>query len=332
MRDLVVGTRGSALAMAQTELVCTALRARHPGLRIRIERITTTGDVRADVPLSTLGRGIFVSEIESALRERRIDFAVHSAKDLPSTLASELVLAAIPAREDARDVLVSRAGTLRQLPFGARVGTSSPRRACQLRALRPDLDLRDMRGNVDTRLRKLAAGEFDAIVLAAAGLNRLSRADVVTDWLSPAIMIPCVGQGALAIETRADDTELVSLLSGLDDPQTRARVLAERAFLAELGAGCLAAVAAHATIENDRLELLAMIGGADGKQHISRSSGSMRDAAGVGSRLARAMLRDGAARFLARTDGPLVNRRVIVTRPAEQSRELLALLRARGAD
>jgi hydroxymethylbilane synthase len=334
MRELVVGTRGSALALAQTQLVCAALRQLEPSLRIRVERITTTGDVRADVPLSALGRGIFVSEIEAALRDRCIDFAVHSAKDLPSTLSRDLILAAIPAREDPRDVLVSRSGTLRQLSPGARVGTSSPRRACQLRALRPDLDLRDMRGNVDTRLRKLAAGEYDAIVLAAAGLNRLGRADAATERLPPAIMIPCVGQGALAVEARADDAELVTLLAQLDHAPTRAQVDAERAFLAELGAGCLAAVAAHATIQGDRLELLAMIGDVDGRQQTSRSSGSLRDAAGVGSRLARAMLRDGAASFLARQAGgrPLENRRVIVTRPAAQSEEVLALLRARGAE
>ena len=333
MRELVVGTRGSALALTQTELVCAALRAVDPSLRIRVQRITTTGDARADVPLSVLGRGIFVSEIEAALRERRIDFAVHSAKDLPSTLGSDLALAAFPAREDARDVLVSRQGSLRDLPESARVGTSSPRRMSQLRAMRPDLDLRDMRGNVDTRLRKLMAGDYDAIVLAAAGLIRLGREDVITEWMPAATMIPCVGQGALAVEARADDVELLTLLSQLDDAQTRARVLAERAFLAELGAGCLAAVAAHAALDVDggRLMLRAMIGDTAGRREMSEAAGSTRNAAGVGSRLARAMLRNGAARFLSRSDGPLARRSVVVTRPAAQSQEIIALLEARGA-
>lgn len=333
MRELVVGTRGSTLALTQTESVCAALRAIEPGLRIRVERITTTGDARADVPLSVLGRGVFVSEIEAALRAKRIDFAVHSAKDLPSTLGGDLALAAFPAREDARDVLVSRHGTLRELPAGTRVGTSSPRRVSQLRALRPDLELRDMRGNVDTRLRKLMAGDYDAIVLAAAGLIRLGRADVVTEWLPAATIIPCVGQGALAVEARTDDAELLRLLSRLDDARTRASVLAERAFLAELGAGCLAAVAAHATldVDGDRLALRAMIGDTTGRRDIRASAGPTRDAAGIGTRLARAMLREGAARFLSRADGPLSNRRVVVTRPAAQSREVVALLEARGA-
>src|SRR5688572_13783806 len=172
-RTLVIGTRGSALALAQTGIVCDALRRLAPGLEIRVERIVTRGDANPKQSLATLGRGVFVAEIEHALRERRIDVAVHSAKDLPSTLASDFAIGAYLPRADARDVLVSRAGPLRLLPPGARIGTSSPRRMCQVRALRPDLDVREVRGNVDTRLRKLERGEFDALLLAAAGLVRL---------------------------------------------------------------------------------------------------------------------------------------------------------------
>lgn len=330
-RELVVGTRGSALALAQAAIVCGALRQLHPSLSIQVRRIITTGDARADVPLSELGRGVFVSEIESALRDGRIDLAVHSAKDLPSTLASELTLAAFLPRADARDVLVSRAGTLRDLPAGAHVGTSSPRRTCQLRALRPDLDLRDVRGNVDTRLRKLAAGEFHAIVLAAAGLIRLGREAEATEWLDVEDMIPCVGQGALAVEARANDELLLSMLRELDDPDTRARVTAERAFLAELGAGCRAAAAAHAIMDGSRLRISALIGAVDGRHMTATREGSARDAERLGSSVARELLRAGAAGFLANAGGALAGKRVAVTRAAEQSVELIALLRARGA-
>jgi hydroxymethylbilane synthase len=331
-RTLVVGTRGSALALVQTQIVCDALRNLDESITIRVERITTTGDVRGDVPLSQLGRGIFVSEIETALRERRIDFAVHSAKDLPSTLTGGVTLAAFLPRADARDVLVSRAGTLRELPHGARVGTSSPRRTCLLRSLRPDLDLRDMRGNVDTRLRKLARGEFDAIVLAAAGLIRLGREDAITEWLDVDTMIPCVGQGALAVEVRSEDADLARLLACLDDAETRAAVTAERAFLAELGAGCRAAVGAHACVDHDgRLRITAMIGATDGQRMAATRIGEVRRAAALGSAIARDLLRRGAATFMAVDESALAGRRVAVTRSPEQSVELMALLRARGA-
>ena len=330
--ELVVGTRGSALAVAQTELVCDALRAAHPGLSLRVERITTTGDIRADVPLSELGRGIFVTEIEAALRAGRIDVAVHSAKDLPSTMPADLVLAAIVERADPRDVLVSRAGSLKELPSGARVGTSSPRRACQLRAMRPDIQTLDVRGNVDTRLRKLAAGEFDALVLAAAGLIRLGRIAEATEWLEPEVMVPSVGQGALAIEAREGDARVVALLAALDHAPTRAAVIAERAFLAELGAGCRAAAGAYAVASEDALEITAMIGAPDGRHLRTTRRALVRGggAAVVGSNVARVLLRAGAAEFLA-AGGALGGKRVAVTRPAGQSDELVAFLRARGA-
>src|SRR6185295_15080823 len=192
--SVVVGTRGSKLALAQTELVRAALLRAHPGLRLTVERITTTGDLVQDRPLSAIGdKGLFVAEIEQALRDGRVDLAVHSAKDLPSVLPPDLVLAAFPPRADPRDVLVSRAGRLAELPAGARVGTSSMRRACQLRHLRPDLEIAELRGNVDTRLRKLHEGQYDAIVLAAAGLDRLAMADRVSEYLDPTVMLPAGG-------------------------------------------------------------------------------------------------------------------------------------------
>ena len=333
-RELVVGTRGSALALAQTEIVCGSLRRLDPSVEIRVERITTTGDERADIPLSQLGRGIFVTEIEAALREGRIDFAVHSAKDLPATLAGDLVLGAILPRADARDVLVSRYGTLRKLPIGARVGTSSPRRACQLLALRPDLEPCDVRGNVDTRLRKLAAGEYDALVLAGAGLIRLGRQSEITEWLDPIRIIPSVGQGALAVEVRADDGLTLNLVQRLDHRETRAAVTAERAFLAELGAGCRAAAGAHARVEGRRLDIIALIGSVDGRSVRSMRSGDVTRPAELGSSLARELLRDGGAAFLAHEASALRGKTIAITRPAEQAGggALIELLRAHGAE
>jgi hydroxymethylbilane synthase len=336
-RELVVGTRGSALALAQTEIVCGSLRRLDSSVDIRVERITTTGDERADIPLSQLGRGIFVTEIEAALREGRIDFAVHSAKDLPSTLADDLVLGAILPRADARDVLVSRYGTLRKLPIGARVGTGSPRRACQLLALRPDLEPCDVRGNVDTRLRKLAAGEYDALVLAGAGLIRLGRQREIAEWLDPIRIIPSVGQGALAVEVRADDGLTLNLVQLLDHRETRAAVTAERAFLAELGAGCGAAAGAHARVEGRRLHIIALIGSVDGRSVRSMRSGDVTRPAELGASLARELLRDGGAAFLAHEASALRGKTIAITRPAEEAGgggggALIELLRAHGAE
>ena len=297
---LTVGTRGSALALAQTELVLAALRQRWPDLETRVERITTTGDARRDVPLSVLGRGAFVSEIEAALRERRIDIAVHSAKDLPSRLGAGLRVGAVLERADPRDVLVSRDGSmLRDLAMGARIGTGSPRRACQLRAARPDLDVQDIRGNVDTRLRKLAAGDFDALVLAAAGLTRLGRADEATEWLDPAVMLPAVAQGAIAVELRAADQDVDDLISPINHLATAVAVAAERAFLARLGAGCTAAVAAHATVaDTSELTLTALIGAPDGRRVRDTVIGAVDDAEEIGDNLALALLESGGGAFL----------------------------------
>jgi hydroxymethylbilane synthase len=297
---LTVGTRGSALALAQTELVIAGLRQRWPDVEVRVERIKTTGDVRRDVPLAALGRGAFVSEIEGALRERRIDVAVHSAKDLPSRLGPGLRIAAILERADPRDVLVSRtAEALRDLPPGARIGTGSPRRACQLRAARPDVEVLDVRGNVDTRLRKLAEGGFDALVLAAAGMIRLGRAAEATEWLDPAVMLPAVAQGAIAVEVRADDADTLALVAPLDHEPSAAAVCAERAFLARLGAGCTAAVAAHAkTGDAGQLSLSGLIGATDGRHVRGTRSGAVADAERLGEELASELLAAGGSAFL----------------------------------
>lgn len=332
-RPITIGTRGSALALAQTEIVCAALRRAHPDLSFRVERITTTGDVRTDVPLSQLDRGMFVTEIETALRDGRIDLAVHSAKDLPSTTAADLTLAAFLPRADARDVLVAHAGhmTLRRLPPGARVGTSSPRRMCQLRALRPDVDARDVRGNVDTRIRKLHAGEYDALLLAGAGLVRLGREHEASEWLDLDLFIPCVGQGALAVETRAADAALIELVRPLDHAGTRIAVRAERAFLAELGAGCRAAAAAHARLDADgALHVTAMIGALSGEHVRATRVGDAVRAEELGSAAARELLRSGGAGFLAPNDSAIRGATIAVTRATEQAEELIALIRASG--
>ena len=304
-RALRLGTRGSALAMTQARLVAAALHAAWPERAVEIVTITTQGDVRTDVPLAAIGGvGVFAAELEQALRSGRVDIAVHSAKDLPSTLPADMALAAFPPREDPRDVLVSRDGhTLATLPAGALVGTSSPRRACQVRASRPDVVLSDIRGNVDTRLRKLDAGEYDAIVLAAAGLNRLGLQHRITQRLEPHEMLSAVSQGAIAIETRADDLESQRRLAPLDHAETRIAVTAERAFLARLGAGCAAPTAAHARLVDGTLHVEGLIGASDGTLVRASRSGTPADAAALGLEVANAVLAQGGDVLLAAAGG-----------------------------
>ncbi|GAB4214440.1 MAG: hydroxymethylbilane synthase [Roseiflexaceae bacterium] len=299
--SLVIGTRGSKLALVQTEMIRAALKAAHPGLEVGVETITTRGDVILDRPLSAIGdKGLFVTEIEDALRAGRVDLAVHSAKDLPSELPPDMALAACPPREDPRDALLSYKGhTLADLPAGARVGTSSLRRACQLRHLRPDLEIVDLRGNVDTRLRKLHEGQYDAIVLAAAGLRRLGLAEHVTEWLAPEVMLPAVAQGALGIEVRAGDTATQTLLDVLDDRTTKLAVAAERAFLARIGGGCQVPVAALARLEGDTLHLSGLIGARDGRAVRGQRSGPASDPAALGAGLAGELLDNGGQTLLA---------------------------------
>jgi hydroxymethylbilane synthase len=297
---VIIGTRASKLALAQTSLVHAALVQAHPGLQVAIEHITTKGDVVQDRPLSAIGdKGLFVAEIEQALRDERIDLAVHSAKDLPSVLPGDMLLAAFPRRADVRDALIARAGQpLAELPSGAKVGTTSLRRACQLRALRPDLRIENLRGNVDTRLRKLDEGQYDAIVLAAAGLHRLGLSARITEHLDPAVMLPAGAQGALGLEVRAGDHATAALVAPLDDPDTRTAVLAERALLARIGGGCQTPIGAYARLNGDMLTLAGMIGASDGRMVRGERSGPASDPVALGVALADELLANGGQALL----------------------------------
>ncbi len=292
MKTLRVGTRGSRLAVAQTNQVVAALQERHPGLLCELVVIKTTGDRRQDVAIADIGtKGVFVKEIEEALLNRSIDFAIHSLKDMPSEFPPGLVLAAIPERQDPRDALLSKGQSLHDLPSGAAVGTSSPRRQAQLRAIRPDLKLVDLRGNLDTRISRLDAGEYAAIVLACAGLERLGWANRITERLSPTVCVPAPGQGALALETREKDEETRALLAALHDPDTGDAVRAERAFQAALNAGCSVPAGAYAYIEGNEICLLAMIADSTDGQVTRTEVRGMRDGAdAVGAQAASALL------------------------------------------
>lgn len=309
-RKLTIGTRGSKLALAQSESIRVALCALHPGLEIELLIIQTKGDQILDRALSRIGdKGLFVTEIETALLEGQIDLAIHSSKDLPSMTPTGLVLAAFPQRADARDVLVSRHGFgLAELPLGARIGTSSLRRACQLRAYRPDFDVINLRGNVDTRLRRAATEEYDAIVLAAAGLDRLGLAEHITEYIDPDVMLPAVAQGALAIECRSDDGVVNDLLAPLNHQPTYVAVIAERACLRRLEGGCQVPIAAHAVLDPAtaqtgvaELTIRGLVGTPDGIQIVrAEQHGAARDAEQLGVELAECLLRKGADGILQR--------------------------------
>lgn len=301
MPRLVLATRASALARAQAEMVAAELRAAHSDLQVELRTIQTKGDRVLDRALSAIGdKGLFVKEIEEALLAGEADFAVHSCKDLPSVQPAGLVLAAFPRRADARDVLVSRHGVpLAELPRGARVGTSSLRRASQLRALRPDLEVVDLRGNVDTRLRKARTEAYDAIVLAAAGLERLGLMDQATEVFDAAILVPMVAQGALALECRAGDPVIGRLLAALDHAPTAIAVRAERALLRRLEGGCRVPIGAHATLSGDELEMIGIIGLADGSLMARaghRASAHEPEQAGLA--LAEKLLAHGGTRVM----------------------------------
>jgi hydroxymethylbilane synthase len=303
---LRLGTRRSALALAQSRAVAEAITA-SSGREVELVEITTYGDTSRE-PLAQIGgTGVFVNALRDALLDRRVDLAVHSLKDLPTTAAPGIALAAVPPREDPRDVLVARDGlALAELPSGARIGTGSPRRAAQLRALGLGLEVVPIRGNVDTRLRKVADGEVDAVVLARAGLARLGRLDAVTEVIDPLQMLPAPGQGALAVECRSEETadqassELLDLLAGLDDPATRAAVTAERSLLSTLEAGCSAPVGAFGeAVEGEQeseLYLRAVVAAADGSVSVRMSTtGPLGEAESLGRALATEMLAEGAA-------------------------------------
>jgi hydroxymethylbilane synthase len=300
-RAFVVGTRGSRLALRQTELILDLLRGRYPDLRFEVREVRTEGDRRANEPLSRIGgQGVFVKELEAALLRGEVDLAVHSLKDVPAELSPGLTLAAIPERGDPSDALVARDGAmLSALPSGARVGTGSARRAVQLRALRPDIEPVDIRGNVDTRVRKVDEGQVAAVVLAAAGLERLGLLDRASELFSPNVMLPSVGQGALAVEARADDAALLELLSAIDHRETRIACEAERAFLGWLGGGCRLPFGALAEVEGDTLGIRGFISDADGVQLLrADASGPAAGAEAVGVRLAERLLEQGAAAFV----------------------------------
>lgn len=300
MNRLRIGSRGSKLALWQAEHIRARL-SNECGIESEIVIIKTSGDNFQSAPVAEIGgKGIFIKEIEDALLDGRVDIAVHSMKDVPTATPSGLCFPAVTKREDPRDCLVSRGGeSLGKLPRGARVGTSSLRRQSQLRYFRKDLRVAEMRGNVDTRMRKLEAGEFDAIVVAKAGLDRLGLSDKIAEVIAPEIMLSAVGQGALAIEARESDESLRETLASFDDSETRAAVTAERALLAELEGGCQVPLGAWGRIENGALRLDARVLAADGSECVARNaSGAIADAEGIGRSLARELLDRGADRLL----------------------------------
>jgi len=307
---LRIGTRGSVLAMWQANFVRETLAAR-AGVECELVPIKTTGDRFQQASLAQIGRkGVFIKELEDALLERRVDLAVHSMKDVPTEVPAGLSFPAICKREDVRDCLISCGGeTLAQLPRGARVGTGSLRRQSQLRRARPDLDLREVRGNVDTRLRKLTEGEFDAIVLAKAGLDRLGWTDRITEILSTDVCLPAAGQGALGIEARADDGATCALLAQLDHAATRAGVTAERALLAGLGGGCQVPIGAWGRFEAGKLVLEACVLSADGKDYLrKRAEGSPDAPEALGRELATQLLAAGAEEILKKAEQGIARR------------------------
>ncbi|MDZ7639928.1 MAG: hydroxymethylbilane synthase [Bryobacterales bacterium] len=293
---LRIGSRGSKLALWQAEWVKARLEER--GAVCRIEIVKTKGDKILDVPLAQIGgKGLFTKEIEDALLDGRIDLAVHSLKDLPTELPAGLAVASIPQREDPRDAMVG--STLAALPEGARVGTSSLRRAAQLRALRPDLEILDVRGNVDTRLRKQQEGQYDALVMASAGLTRLGLAGHIAEYLHPEAFLPAVAQGALAIETRDDGGPAWQACQPLNDPRATAEITAERALLAGLGGGCQVPLGAYATVDEEHLTLRAVVVSRDGQRQVRKQiAGKAADAASLGAQLAKELLESEAREIM----------------------------------
>lgn len=306
IQTLTIGTRGSQLALWQTNWVKSEIEKRHPEIDVVIQVISTKGDRVLDVSLPKLGeqgKGLFTKELEDAIFERRVDLAVHSLKDLPTELPPGLRIAAICEREDVRDALVAKPGieSFKQLPQQALIGTSSLRRQAQLRAVRPDLVIGPIRGNVDTRLRKLAEGQYSAIILAAAGLRRLGYGDRITENLDQELMLPAVGQGALAIETRDADEGTENIVGELNHEATSLACGAERAFLKGLGGGCLVPIAAFARIEGETLTLDGLVASPDGKSILrERRTGARSDAEAIGRQLAEELLSRGADKILSR--------------------------------
>jgi hydroxymethylbilane synthase len=305
-RRIIIGTRGSALARWQADHIGAELRRLFPDLVVEQQIVVTEGDRKQTGPVIDLGgKGVWVKEIEEKLLANEIDLAVHSLKDVPAHLPDGLSLVAIPPRADPRDALVSQSGaSLRELPPGSRIGTSSLRRVCQILAARPDLKLEILRGNVDTRLRKVSEGEVDAAVLACAGLDRLGFADRISERLSTELMLPAIGQGALALEARTRDHRVLPLVRRLSDPIAETTVAAERALLAALGVGCRTPVAGHATVEIGRLIVRGLVGRPDASEMLlERVEGRPEAAAELGAELGARLIARGADKILADLEG-----------------------------
>jgi len=296
-KHIRVGTRGSALALWQAEWVKSELEKKYPGMAVTLTKIKTTGDKILDVPLAQVGgKGLFVKEIEEAMLSNEIDIAVHSMKDVPTFFPDGLHLSCITKREDPRDALLSRNRVkFKDLPKGANVGTSSLRRQAQLMHIRPDFVIHQLRGNVDTRLRKLKEGQFDAIVLAAAGVKRLGLAENVTEYIAPEISLPAIGQGALGVECRIDDRELNDLISFFNHTDSRTCVMGERALLRRLEGGCQVPIACYGQMKDGQLHLTGLVGSVDGKRIIKDTiEGAPEKAEKLGVTLAEKLLTQGA--------------------------------------
>jgi hydroxymethylbilane synthase len=300
LRHLRIGTRGSLLAKWQAEYVRKQLFA-GAGVETEIVIIKTSGDKQQMSPLSQIGgKGVFIKELEEALLAETIDLAVHSVKDVPTDTPSRLMFPAVCRREDVRDCLVAANGaTIASLRRGARVGTGSLRRQAQLRHSRPDLDVRDLRGNVDTRLRKVESGEYEAVMLAKAGLDRLGWSARITETLSPEVFLPAVGQGAIAVECRLQDTEAAEVVAGLDDAESRTAIIAERSLLAALHGGCQVPLGAWARLERGELVMEACVCSVDGVQYIKqRATSTPEHAAELGGHMATLLMEAGAQSIL----------------------------------
>jgi hydroxymethylbilane synthase len=301
MKSLKIGTRASKLALWQANWVKTALTEAYPKQPIELVTIKTKGDKILDVPLAKVGgKGLFVKEIEQALLDGRIDIAVHSMKDMPAKIPEGLCIGAIPAREDPADVLIAKNGTyFSKLKQGSIIGTSSLRRGAQIRHQRPDITIVALRGNVETRLRKLQTENMEAVVLAAAGIKRLNLAHRITEYLNFDVLLPAVGQGALSIEIRQNDPYIQPIIKSLDDPPTRAIVMGERAFLNHLGGNCQVPIAGHGTITDNEFNLTGLVADLDGSRILKATlSGSTDSTETIGIRLAQRLLNQGGDKIL----------------------------------
>ncbi len=300
-KTITIATRGSMLALWQANHIKDSIEKEYPGTTVELLKIKTTGDKILDVPLAKVGgKGLFTKEIEEALLDGRADLAVHSLKDVPTEFPDGLSLTAYTERQDATDALISNGHKkLTELKDGAKIGSSSLRRRCQLLKVRPDLNIVDLRGNLDTRLKKVESGEYDAIILASSGMKRLGWEGRITECLSTETLLPAIGQGALGIETRTDDAEMKDLLAFLNHKETSVAVIAERALLRKLEGGCQVPIASYGEVEGDTLRLRGLVGSLDGKTFISDElKGNISDPEGLGVKLAESLLDKGAGEIL----------------------------------